>query len=172
MTCGWEVNRRTGDASQTSVVYPPAGSRLKERTWAPRLHSSWGMAHFRTKSESCDCCLSCTQKARRVVVHPASSHCTAMSCQSASSLSTAYQRWNIAPLRLEQQIRQPSFQAPVVGRASGRHRTDIRRRAVRFMAGTARWTEDLARRRPATVGLRPLDRCRLGVRCPATGPRL
>ena len=33
-------------ASQTSVVYPPAGSRPKKGRWAPRLHSSRGMAHF------------------------------------------------------------------------------------------------------------------------------
>jgi len=34
MPCGWEGNRRsgshTGHASQTSVVYPPTGSRPKE----------------------------------------------------------------------------------------------------------------------------------------------
>jgi len=33
MPCGWEGNRRSGDAlvvrSQTSVVYPPTGSRPK-----------------------------------------------------------------------------------------------------------------------------------------------
>ena len=36
--------RRTGHASQTSVVYPPTGSRPKKGMSAPRLHSSWGMA--------------------------------------------------------------------------------------------------------------------------------
>jgi len=36
-----EVLHRTGHASQTSLVYSP-----NEGRWAPRLHSSWGMAHF------------------------------------------------------------------------------------------------------------------------------
>ena len=38
--------RRTGHASQTSLVYPPTctGSRPQKWRWAPCLHSSWGMA--------------------------------------------------------------------------------------------------------------------------------
>ena len=37
---------RTGHALQTSVRYPPAGSRSKKGRWAPRLHSLWSMAHY------------------------------------------------------------------------------------------------------------------------------
>ena len=49
MPCSWEGNRRSGvalhgRASQTSD--PPTSSRPKKGRWAPRLHSSWGMAHF------------------------------------------------------------------------------------------------------------------------------
>jgi len=49
MPCGWEGNCRSSIAlamHQTSVVYPPTGSQLKEWRWAPCLHSSLGMAHF------------------------------------------------------------------------------------------------------------------------------
>jgi len=49
MPCGWEGNCRSSMAlamHQTSVVYPPTGSQLKEWRWAPCLHSSLGMAHF------------------------------------------------------------------------------------------------------------------------------
>ena len=42
MPCGREGNRRSGHASQTSVVYSPTGSRPKKGRWAPRPHSSWG----------------------------------------------------------------------------------------------------------------------------------
>ena len=49
MPCSTEGNRRSDvalDASQTSVVYPPTGSRPKEERRAPRLHAMLGMAHF------------------------------------------------------------------------------------------------------------------------------
>ena len=36
----------SGITSQTSVVYPPVGSKLKKRRWAPHLHSLWSMAHL------------------------------------------------------------------------------------------------------------------------------
>ena len=41
MSCGWEGNRRSGRASQTSLDRPPTGCRLREGRLAPRLHSSW-----------------------------------------------------------------------------------------------------------------------------------
>ena len=45
MPYGWKVGlRRTGHASQTSVVYPPTRPHGLKGRQAPRLHSSWGMA--------------------------------------------------------------------------------------------------------------------------------
>ena len=45
MPCGWEGNRRfwrrrTGHASQTSVVYPATGSRPRHREMSTR-HGAW-----------------------------------------------------------------------------------------------------------------------------------
>ena len=40
MPHGWMVWRRTDHVSQTSVVYPPTGSRLTRRRWVPCLHPS------------------------------------------------------------------------------------------------------------------------------------
>ena len=45
MPCGWEGKRRTGHASQTSVVYPPTDSRPKERKRSHGLHSTRGVWH-------------------------------------------------------------------------------------------------------------------------------
>ena len=64
MPCGWEGNRCTGRASQTSVVYPPTGSRPKEGRWGPRLHSSWAMAHFTLTSMSLASYVSYTYRLR------------------------------------------------------------------------------------------------------------
>ena len=57
MPCGWESNCRSGVALatrdvQTSVVYPPIRAHGPGRR-APRLHSSWGVAHFTLRL--CDC---------------------------------------------------------------------------------------------------------------------
>ena len=55
MPCGWKGNRRSGVVlamrhrltdSQTSEVYPPTGSRLREGKIALRPHSAWGYGTY------------------------------------------------------------------------------------------------------------------------------
>jgi len=51
MPCGWEGNRKSGVAlairySLQWLIHLRAQARPMKGKWAPRLHSSWGMAHF------------------------------------------------------------------------------------------------------------------------------
>jgi len=51
MPCGWEGNRsyvwrRTGHASQTTVVYPPTGSQPRQGDEHPAYTVLWSMAHL------------------------------------------------------------------------------------------------------------------------------